>query len=372
MIVLACVSLAAWVYLWGAHGRFWSTGPVLSAVASRSDDPSVTVIIPARDEAPVLSQCLASLLAQDYGGPLRVVLVDDCSVDGTGDVARAFADPRLLVVDGLARPSGWSGKLWAVAQGLQQAGQPAYIFLTDADIQHEPGHLAALVGKAERDRLDLVSEMVQLRCDSSAERLLVPAFVFFFQLLYPFAWVNAPARRLAAAAGGTMLLRTTALGRIGGIASIRDALIDDVALAAAVKREGRIWLGHSRLATSVRPYPDAAAVWQMVARTAYVQLRYSPWLLLGTVFGMGIVWVAPALTLLTGSVMTRSVGLAAFALSTASYVPTLRRFRLSPLRALLLPFIGIFYTAATIGSAIDHYRGRGVIWKQRSYQRVAP
>ncbi len=372
MILLACVSLAAWVYLCSAHGRFWSAGPMLSAVASRGDDPSVTVVIPARNEALVLARCLASLLAQDYGGPLKVVLVDDCSVDGTGDVARSFADPRLLVVDGLARPGGWSGKLWAVSQGLQHAGGSTYVFLTDADIQHEPAHLATLVAKAERDRLDLVSEMVRLRCDSPAERLLVPAFVFFFQLLYPFARVNAPANRLAAAAGGTMLLRATALARIGGIASIRAALIDDVALAAAIKRDGRIWLGHSGLATSVRPYPDAAAVWQMVARTAYVQLRYSPLLLLGTVLGMGVVWVAPVLTLLLGVGLARWVGLAAFALSTASYVPTLRRFRLSPLRALLLPVIGIFYTAATLGSAVDHYRGRGVVWKQRSYQKVAP
>ena len=209
MIVLAGVSLACWLYLSGARGRFWSAGPILSAVASRTGGPSVTVVVPARNEASVLSQCLASLLAQDYGGPLKIVLVDDCSVDGTGDVARAFQDSRLLVVDGQARPSGWSGKLWAVSQGLQHAENSAYVFLTDADIQHEPAHLATLVIKAERDRLDLVSEMVQLRCDSPAERLLVPAFVFFFQLLYPFARVNAPGHRLAAAAGGTMQLRAT-------------------------------------------------------------------------------------------------------------------------------------------------------------------
>lgn len=371
MIVLACLTLVTWCYLLVAHGRFWSAGPQLSAAESRADDPGVAVVIPARNEASVLARCLASLLAQDYSGSLKIVLVDDCSVDGTGDVARSFQDRRLSIITGQPRPSGWSGKLWAVSQGLDHLDGATYIFLTDADIEHEPAHLATLVRKAERDRLDLVSEMVQLRCESHAERLLVPAFVFFFQLLYPFARVNSPSHRLAAAAGGTMLLRATALARIGGISSIRDALIDDVTLAAAVKRGGGIWLGHSGLATSIRPYPQAIDVWRMVARTAYVQLRYSPLLLLGTVLGMGIVWVAPMLTLLLGAGLTRWIGFVAVGMSTASYVPTLLRFRLSPGRALLLPVVGVFYTAATIGSAIDHYRGRGVVWKQRSYQRAA-
>ena len=372
MIVLACVSFTVWLYLLGAHGRFWSAGPVLPAVVSRPTDPTVTVIVPARNEGPVLARCLASLMRQDYAGPFKIVLVDDCSSDDTRDVARSCHDPRLLVIDGLERPGGWSGKLWAVSQGLQHAGDAAYVFLTDADVDHDPAHLASLISKAERDHLDLVSEMVQLRCDRPAERVLVPPFVFFFQLLYPFARVNAPNRRVAAAAGGTMLLRATALARIGGIASIRDALIDDVALAAAIKRGGSIWLGHSALATSVRPYPGAADIWRMVARTAYVQLRQSPAVLLGTVLGMGVVWVAPTVTLLLGSGLARWLGLATIAMSSASYVPTLRRFRLSWLRALLLPVIGVFYTAATIGSARDHYRGRGVVWKQRSYQRLAP
>ena len=370
MIVLSCLAFITWLYLVGAHGRFWSAGPMLPSVTSRAGDPDVAVVIPARNEAPVLARCLASLLAQDYAGRLRIVLVDDCSVDGTGDVARTFQDPRLIIVSGLTRPGGWSGKLWAVSQGLQHVGDAAYVLLTDADIHHEPTHLATLVSKAERDRLDLVSEMVELRCASAAERMLVPAFVFFFQLLYPFARVNTPRCRLAAAAGGTMLVRATALARIGGINSIRDALIDDVMLAAAVKRGGPIWLGHSALATSLRPYPHAADIWRMISRTAYVQLRYSPILLLGTITGMGVVWVLPVLMLLLGTGVSRWVAIVAFAISVASYVPTLSRFRLSPLRALLLPAIGVFYTAATIGSAVDHYRGRGVVWKQRSYQRM--
>jgi hopene-associated glycosyltransferase HpnB len=228
---------------------------------------------------------------------------------------------------------------------------------------------ATLVEKAERDRLDQVSEMVALNCESAAERALVPAFVFFFQLLYPFARVNRPGARTAAAAGGTVLIRRSALDRIGGIASLRGALIDDVTLATRVKRSGgTIWLGHSMLARSVRPYPGAADVWRMVARTAYVQLRFSPLLLAGTVLGMIVVWIAPVLTLLAGHGPARWIGGAAWLLSAGSFLPTLRRFRLNPAWALLLPLIGLFYTGATIGSAIDHHRGRGVVWKSRAYR----
>jgi len=242
------------------------------------------------------------------------------------------------------------------------------VLLTDADIVHEPTHVATLVAKAERDGLDLVSEMVELRCTTWAERALVPAFVFFFQLLYPFAWVNDPMRSTAAAAGGTILLRRRALDRIGGIEAVRGALIDDVALAAAVKRGGRIWLGHSRLARSVRPYPGAADIWRMVARTAYVQLRFSPVILLGTVLGLALVWLAPPLLVLCGHGAARVLGALAWAVSMASFLPTLRRFGQSPLWALALPAIAGFYLAATIGSAIDHHRGRGVVWKRRAYQ----
>ena len=341
------------------------------APAKMTTAPSVAVIIPARNEASVLARCLASVLAQDFPGRVSIVLVDDCSDDGTADVARGFASPHLTVLTGLPRPVAWSGKLWAVAQGLEQAGDATYCFLTDADIEHAPNHLSTLVKKAECDQLDLVSEMVHLSCDSEAERLLVPAFVFFFQLLYPFAKVNQPDHRLAAAAGGTMLIRSAALARIGGIESIRGALIDDVTLAAAVKRQGRIWLGHSGLATSIRPYPHAADVWRMVARTAYVQLRYSPLLLVGTVLGMTVIWIAPSLVTIFGHGAARWFGAAAWIASNIVYLPTLRRFRLSPFRALLLPAISAFFTAATIGSAIDHYRGRGVSWKQRSYQPTA-
>ncbi len=375
MLVLSIATLLVWLGLVLLHGRFWQAGPILSPIQSSDAGwPCVDVVVPARDEAGSIAACLASLLAQDYGGPLRIVLLDDRSGDGTGRIARGLRDERLVVLEGAPRPPGWSGKLWAVAQGVAEVrrlapGEDGYLLLCDADITHDPAHVATLVGKAAGDRLDMVSEMVALNCESPAERALVPAFVFFFQLLYPFARVNDPASATAAAAGGTVLIRREMLARIGGIESLRGALIDDVTLARRVKRAGgRIWLGHSMLARSIRPYPGAADVWRMVARTAYVQLRFSPAMLLGTVLGMGLVWLAPLGCLLAGHGPARWVGAAAWAISTASFLPTLRRFRLSPAWALLLPGIALFYTLATIGSAVDHHRGRGVVWKDRAYR----
>ena len=382
MLALAVLTLAIWVWLILAHGRFWQAGPVLRPISADRDAapggawPAVSIVIPARDEAEQVAACVGSLLAQDYRGDFRIVLVDDRSSDGTGAIVRGLGagSNRLTVLDGADRPAGWSGKLWAVQQGVAEAlrdtpDESGYVLLCDADIVHDPRHLTTLVEKAERDQLDQVSEMVALNCESAAERALVPAFVFFFQLLYPFARVNRPGARTAAAAGGTVLIRRSALDRIGGIASLRGALIDDVTLATRVKRSGgTIWLGHSMLARSVRPYPGAADVWRMVARTAYVQLRFSPLLLAGTVLGMIVVWIAPVLTLLAGHGPARWVGGAAWLLSTGSFLPTLRRFRLNPAWALLLPLIGLFYTGATIGSAIDHHRGRGVVWKSRAYR----
>jgi hopene-associated glycosyltransferase HpnB len=365
MTFVAVVAGLAWLYLLAGHGRFWSAGPVLEP-GSPDTAPSVTAVVPARDEAAVIAKTLASLLTQDYAGPFRVVLVDDCSADGTGDIARAFDDPRLAVLRGAPRPAGWSGKLWAAAQGVE-AADGDYVLLTDADILHAPGHVSALVAKAERHGLDLVSEMVELACDSLAEQALVPAFVFFFQLLYPFARVNDPTSATAAAAGGVMLVRRRALDFAGGLACVRGALIDDVALGAAIKAHGRIWLGHSVLARSVRPYPRFVDIWRMVARTAFVQLRFSWLLLAGTVLGMALIWLAPPALALLGRTSARWIGAAAWFAMAASYVPTLRRFGRSPLWAAALPLVACFYTAATIGSAIDHLRGRGVVWKGRAY-----
>jgi hopene-associated glycosyltransferase HpnB len=379
---LAVVTVLVWAYLLAGHGRFWQAGPVLAPVvrngvaaqAASHEAPDqglapVVVVVPARDEAPVIGAALTSLLAQDYAA-LRIVLVDDGSSDGTGAIARGFADNRLTVIEGAPRPEGWSGKLWAVAQGIAAAGDAELILLTDADIEHDPPHVATLVAQAQRGDFDLVSEMVRLSCVSWAERALVPAFVFFFQLLYPFAWVNNQRKRTAAAAGGTILIRRRALARIGGIAAVRGALIDDVALAAAVKRGGPIWLGHSALARSIRAYPGVADIWRMVTRTAYVQLRRLPLLLAGTVLAMTVVWLAPPALALFGHGAARWMGWLAWAGMAGSYMPTLRRFGRSPLWAPLLPLVAAFYTAATIGSAVDHHRGRGVAWKGRAYQGV--
>jgi hopene-associated glycosyltransferase HpnB len=370
MTGLAILTLVVWLYLLFARGMFWQSGPVLP-VAYPAATPSVAVVVPARDEATVIDPSLRSLLLQDYAGPFRVILVDDNSSDSTGRIARTMNDARLTVVDGAARPAGWSGKLWAVSQGVAEAGTADLVLLTDADIVHEPAHLSALVSKIERYGLDLVSEMVRLKCDSWAERCLVPAFVFFFQMLYPFEWVNDGLRATAAAAGGTILIRRRVLERIGGIESVRGALIDDVALAVAVKKGGRIWLGHSDLARSIRPYPSVADIWQMIARTAFVQLRYSWLLLILTTLGMALTWMLPPVLALFGHGAAFWCGLTAWLMLAASYLPTLRRFGRSPLWAPFLPLVAAFYMAATIGSAANHYLGRGVAWKGRAYAGTA-
>ncbi|WP_336763161.1 glycosyltransferase [Asaia sp. VD9] len=374
--VMAASALAAWGKLLFAHGRFWRTGTRLTAAAAPEQAlwPDVAVIVPARDEAESIQSCVATLLQQDYPGKLSVVVVDDGSTDGTGALARDVPDPhgRLTVLTGRERPPEWSGKLWAVHQGEQVAldkiGPEGFILLTDADILHSALHLQTLVEKALRDGLDMVSEMVVLNCESAAERLLVPAFVYFFAMLYPFDKVNDPTSAVAGAAGGTILVRRTMLERIGGIESVRGALIDDCSLASNIKQAGgRLYLGHSTLAWSIRPYRGAAEIWRMIARTAYVQLRYSPVILLCTILGMALVWLAPLYFALFGRGRVRVMGGASMLLCILSFLPTLSRFKLSPLRALTLPVVAAFYMAATIGSAVDHHRGRGVQWKSRFY-----
>jgi hopene-associated glycosyltransferase HpnB len=364
--MIALASLLAWAWLLLLHGRFWQSGPELVPARPQAA-PAVDIVVPARDEAAVVGSSVASLLAQDYDGPFRVVLVDDNSRDGTAAVARALpGGERLVVVAGKARPAGWVGKTWAMHQGVAEGSAPLVLF-TDADIVHDPRHLASLVAKAEAGRLDMVSEMVRLRCASLAERALVPAFVYFFQLLYPFAWVNDPLRATAAAAGGTMLVRRAALARIGGVAAIAGRLIDDCALAAAVKRGGPIWLGHSGLAESVRPYPGFGDIWRMVARSAYEQLRHSPLLLAGTLAGLGLLFVAPPAYALLGEGGPRAMGVGAWAMMAASFISTLRRYGRSRAWAVALPAIALFYMAATLASAVAHHRGRGAVWKGRAY-----
>jgi hopene-associated glycosyltransferase HpnB len=253
-----------------------------------------------------------------------------------------------------------------VSRGVACA-EAAVLLLTDADIVHDRRHLATLVARLNSPRVDMVSEMVRLNCSSLAERWFVPAFVYFFQMLYPFARVNDPNSVVAAAAGGTVLIRREALQRIGGIESIKGALIDDVTLARAVKRGGPIYLGHSALAVSVRRYPRTSDMWNMITRTAFTQLRYSVPLLAITLIGMALVWWVPLAAALFGAGWQRACGLAAFTLGALSFVPTLRRYGRNPLRSLTLPLIASFYLAATLGSAVNHWRGRGAQWKKRGY-----
>lgn len=310
-------------------------------------------------------------------------MVDDRSTDGTADFAQGVAyalnkADQFHIISGKSLPPGWSGKLWAVEQGIQIATEfaPDYFLLTDADIEHDSGSLRRLVAKAEQEDLDLVSVMVRLRCESFWEQILIPAFVFFFQKLYPFRWVNNPKNSTAAAAGGSILISKTALEKIGGIATIRQALIDDCALAKAVKgnqqwRQGRIWLGLSALTESLRPYPDLDTVWQMVARTAYTQLNYSPLLLAGTVLAMTLIYLIPPLATILGAVTLNwaiaLLGLAAWFLMSFAYYPTIRFYKCPAWLACCLPAIAFLYTLMTIDSAIRHWQGRGGAWKGRVY-----
>jgi hopene-associated glycosyltransferase HpnB len=357
------LALAVWLYLFCMHGRFWLSTPELK-VALPAEIPDVDIIVPARDEAPTIAPVIRSLLDQRYQGTFHVFLVDDNSSDGTGQLAGSA--PNLTVISAQPKPSGWSGKLWALSQGIAASRAPVLLF-ADADIVHNPQHLSTLVARLNQPRVDMVSEMVRLNCTSVAERWLVPAFVYFFQMLYPFAKVNQPTSGVAAAAGGTVLIRREALERIGGIAAIKGALIDDVTLATRVKQGGAIFLGHSRLAVSIRPYPHFSDIAQMISRTAFTQLRYSAALLALTLLGLCLVWWVPVGEALFGHGVARLCGSAAFALSVVSYVPTLSRYERSPLWALTLPLIAAFYMGATVQSAVRYWRGTGARWKNRDY-----
>ncbi len=412
------MALTAWVWLALVRGMYWRTNIRLpSAVDPTSTRwPSVAIVVPARDEVDVLPLTLSTLVAQNYRGHTRVILVDDNSTDGTG---RLVADrwPDITVIAPGEPPPGWAGKLWALRAGIAAAECAAsdggartagaavdgataqtaapdggvgtavaavdsasasehsgfdYLLFTDADIAHEPDSLTRLVAAAEAHRLDLVSQMARLRVRTGWERLIVPAFVYFFALLYPFRWSNKVGARTAAAAGGCSLVRRTALAKAGGLDVIRDAVIDDVALARAIKRSGgRTFLGLADHVDSTRPYPALGSLWHMVARSAFAQLHRSLTLLAGTVVGLALVfWVPPACLLIgaaTVDVPTLLVGAAGYALMTALYVPILRYYRLPWPMALALPFTATLYLGMTVDSAVQHFRGRGAAWKGRTY-----
>lgn len=381
VLVLGIGTLAAWVVLWLFRGGFWCIDrePVPAPPAVW---PEVVAVIPARNEAEVIGETLRSLWAQEFPGRLRIVLVDDHSHDGTSEVAHQAAraagretDLRVLQAEPL--PPGWTGKLWAIQQGLTRgvpASDPAhYVLFSDADISHGPNALRELVSRAEAGPCDLVSFMVRLECRSRAERLMIPAFVFFFKLLYPFRQINNPRHPLAGAAGGTMLLRREALERIGGMSCIRYELIDDCSLGREVKRGGhRIWLGMSEESYSTRGYGTLNEILRMIARTAYTQLGYNPLVLAGCVLGLGFTFLAPPLLLLLASGPAQLLGGLAWLLMTLLFVPMVRFYRLSPLWAVLLPVTACVYLWATVLSAWWHHRGKGGQWKGRSQAPTSP
>ncbi len=386
--LLAVAVLAIWLYLLLARGFFWRAAErddtlAVAGETSRSDGdwPSVTAIVPARNEADVIAKTIDLLTRQTYPGRFSILLVDDQSSDGTADAARAAAAETgasdvLTFLDGSDPPAGWTGKLWAMHQGFgrvqEQTAPPDYVLFTDADIAYEaPDAVERLVGGAEARGTVLTSLMVKLRCVSLPERLLVPAFIFFFAKLYPFAWVNDPRRSIAAAAGGCMLVRREALAAAGGLAAIRGSLIDDCALGALMKKQGPIWLGLTQRVVSHRPYHSVNDIRRMVVRSAYAELRYSPWRLAGTLLGMALTYMAPPALTLFASGAPQALGLAAWILMAASFVPTLRFYGRSPLWGVVLPAIAAFYTAFTIESAVQHWRGRGGAWKGRFQAQAA-
>ena len=384
LIWVSRASLLAWLWLTFCQGGFWRTDVRLPPRPESARRPEVAIIVPARDEAEVLPLSLPSLLAQQYPGAARVILVDDGSTDGTGALARRLGEAPgslpLTVTSPGEPPPGWTGKLWALRHGVELAGDAEYLLLTDADIAHGPASLDSLVAAAAGtpDRgYDLVSQMARLRTETRWEQLIVPAFVYFFAQLYPFRWSNRPGSRTAAAAGGCTLVRREALERAGGVAAIRGAVIDDVNLAKAVKRTGgRTWLGLADQVDSVRPYPELAQLWRMVSRSAYAQLRHSILLLVGTVLGLALVYlVPPVLTvagLVAGNLDLAYPAAAAWALMAATYVPMLRYYRLPAKAALLLPFTAALYLLMTVDSALQHWRGRGAAWKGRTYPAPQP
>ncbi|MFN6487031.1 MULTISPECIES: glycosyltransferase [unclassified Nostoc] len=416
---LMLLSLTIWLGLLGFWGQFWRTDQQLEVTETQLQSlPAVCAVVPARNEAELIPTSLRSLLLQDYPGSFNVFLVDDRSTDRTANFAEGVAhavgkSQQLHIISGASLPPGWSGKLWAVEQGIKSANlfAPDYFLLTDADIEHDSDNLRRLVKKAVQEDLDMVSVMVRLRCESFWEKLLIPAFVFFFQKLYPFHWVNNPNNPTAAAAGGSILIAREALERIGGIQVIRQALIDDCALAQAVKKsrgalsrlavsvaereqgenssplhpspcpsassqypipnQGRIWLGLSTLTRSLRPYDSLATIWDMVARTAYTQLNYSPLLLLGTLVGMPLIYLVPPVGVILGAVWSNwaiaLTGLLGWLLMSFAYYPTIRFYKCSPWLVFSLPAIAFLYTLMTLDSALRHWQGRGGAWKGRVY-----
>jgi len=367
---IGVVSCFIWLGLVVARGYFWRVSTHATGLAlRRADSTRVAVIVPARNEADVVGLAIRSLLKQDYAGPLKIFVVDDHSSDDTAEVVRQAAaglDEAVTVISSTTLPSGWTGKLWALFQGVEQATEfaPDYFLFSDADVVHDVDSVSSMIAVAQSRNVDLVSMMVKLHCSSFAERALIPAFVFFFFMLYPPRWVNSPGRRTAAAAGGDILVRVEALARIGGIEAIRNELIDDCALAREIKRTGTIWLGLTRKACSIRKYTSLTEIGHMISRTAFYQLRHSTLLLIATVLALTLTYLAPPCLVFVGGWAAIWGGIG-WLLMSITFWPMVRFYSLSPVWAALLPMIALFYAAATLHSAVQYWVGRGGAWKGR-------
>jgi hopene-associated glycosyltransferase HpnB len=373
-IAAGVLSLLIWAYLVFARGGFWRIRPAEPAPDGTPNPVRIAVIIPARNEADVVGLAIRSLLRQIGGNTLHIFLVDDASTDGTAHAARTAAIAEghvqnLTIVQGSDLPPGWSGKLWAMQQGIEQAAKtvPDFFLFTDADIAHAPDSVVTLVSIAQAGQYDMASFMVTLHCQSVAEKLLIPAFVYFFFKLYPPAWIANPRRSEAGAAGGCILIRPTALEKAGGIAAIRQEVIDDCSLAARVKGTGgHLWLGASAATRSIRPYEGFSGIGRMISRSAFSQLRHSNFLLVISMIGMAATYLLPATLVLTAHrILPAALGGAAWLLMVLSYWPVLRLYRLNPLWALSLPVAAVFYVGATFHSAWKYWAGRGGEWKGR-------
>ena len=363
-------ALAVWIYLLLGRGGFWRMCDAPPEGALPAVPPAVVAVIPARNEALVVARAIGSLARQRYPGEFHMVLVDDDSADGTAGAARSATPARLLEVVRAGRvPAGWTGKLWASSEGIRAAQrfQAEYLLLTDADIVHPPENLSALVARAGSGGYDMVSFMATLECRTFAERALIPAFVFFFFMLYPPAWIGSLRRGTAAAAGGCILIRREMLERVGGMAAIRGEMIDDCALARAVRQQGgRVWLGLSAATRSVRGYATWGEIGRMISRSAFAQLHHSIWRLIGTVLGLALTYMAPPALAIAAHAPAAALGACGWLLMSIAYFPALRFYRRSPLWAPLLPAIAAFYLGATIHSAVCYWRGAGGMWKGRA------
>ena len=373
MEYVSFLPLVIWVYLIFFRGNFWTCESRVSKIKEIDSSPSVLVLIPARNEKETIGAAVLSLLKQNYLGKIKIIIIDDNSSDGTS--SQIISGESIQVLRGKSLPAGWTGKLWALHQGLK-AGEvffpdAEFILFTDADIKHNSSNINELMSKCVRNNLDLASLMVRLKVESFWEYLLIPAFVYFFQMLYPFAWVNDARSNIAAAAGGCMLIKKSALNLIGGLSEVKNCLIDDCAIGKALKVRGSIWIGLSEETVCLRSYRELSEIWRMVSRTAYTQLNLSVLNLLNTILGMFITYLVPVLCLIFGLIIDNKVifflGLSAYVLMLLSYFPIIKFYKIQFFWIFSIPLAGMLFGLMTLSSAIKHWSGKGGNWKGRDY-----